>query len=50
MSQVVYQARDYYNSIDADEFYAKVWGGEDIHIGLYLNSESDKRGIFLSLR
>ncbi len=28
-------ARDYYNSDDADAFYAKVWGGEDIHIGLY---------------
>ena len=28
-------ARDYYNSEDADLFYAEVWGGEDIHIGLY---------------
>ncbi|MGW5733296.1 MULTISPECIES: glycine/sarcosine N-methyltransferase [Streptomyces] len=28
-------ARSYYNSHDADTFYAKVWGGEDIHIGLY---------------
>ncbi len=28
-------ARDYYNSDDADNFYAHVWGGEDIHIGLY---------------
>ncbi|WP_312866164.1 glycine/sarcosine N-methyltransferase [Streptomyces boluensis] len=28
-------ARSYYNSPDADTFYAKVWGGEDIHIGLY---------------
>lgn len=28
-------ARDYYNSEDADNFYAQVWGGEDIHIGLY---------------
>ncbi|CAM5400538.1 Glycine/sarcosine/dimethylglycine N-methyltransferase [Streptomyces alboniger] len=26
-------ARSYYNSPDADTFYAKVWGGEDIHIG-----------------
>ncbi|MEB3177931.1 MAG: methyltransferase domain-containing protein [Nostocaceae cyanobacterium] len=39
MSQVVSQARDYYNSTDADEFYAKVWGGEDIHIGLYENPQ-----------
>ena len=28
-------ARDYYDSSDADEFYYRVWGGEDIHIGLY---------------
>ncbi|WP_156724835.1 glycine/sarcosine N-methyltransferase [Streptomyces apocyni] len=28
-------ARSYYNSPDADTFYAAVWGGEDIHIGLY---------------
>tara|TARA_B100000029_G_C17574486_1_gene957724 strand:+ start:170 stop:1015 length:846 start_codon:yes stop_codon:yes gene_type:complete len=28
-------ARDYYNSSDADHFYAQVWGGEDIHVGMY---------------
>ncbi|WP_419993151.1 methyltransferase domain-containing protein [Streptomyces boninensis] len=28
-------ARSYYNSPDADTFYATVWGGEDIHIGIY---------------
>lgn len=28
-------ARDYYDSDDADAFYSQVWGGEDIHIGLY---------------
>ena len=28
-------ARDYYNSSDADTFYAEIWGGEDIHIGVY---------------
>ena len=28
-------ARDYYNSDDADRFYAEVWGGEDIHVGIY---------------
>lgn len=28
-------ARDYYNSEDADNFYTIVWGGEDIHVGLY---------------
>ncbi|MGD8341198.1 MAG: methyltransferase domain-containing protein [Gammaproteobacteria bacterium] len=33
-------ARDYYNSDDADNFYYEIWGGEDIHIGLY-ESESE---------
>ncbi|MCF6149320.1 MAG: methyltransferase domain-containing protein [Candidatus Kuenenia sp.] len=27
--------KDYYNSSDADQFYYKIWGGEDIHIGIY---------------
>ena len=34
-SDVVETARDYYNSADADTFYKMVWGGEDLHIGLY---------------
>lgn len=34
-SAAVQTARDYYNSDDADNFYFHVWGGEDIHIGLY---------------
>jgi sarcosine/dimethylglycine N-methyltransferase len=34
-SDVVETARQYYNSEDADNFYFHVWGGEDIHIGLY---------------
>ena len=25
----------YYDSSEADEFYAAIWGGEDIHIGVY---------------
>jgi SAM-dependent methyltransferase len=28
-------SEDYYDSADADNFYYEVWGGEDIHIGLY---------------
>ncbi|MFT7214611.1 MAG: cyclopropane fatty-acyl-phospholipid synthase-like methyltransferase [Granulosicoccus sp.] len=28
-------AETYYDSVDADRFYETVWGGEDIHIGLY---------------
>lgn len=38
-SEVVNIARDYYNSEDADNFYAIIWGGEDIHIGLYETSD-----------
>lgn len=34
-SQTVNTAREYYNSTDADRFYATIWGGEDIHVGLY---------------
>ena len=32
-------ARDYYNSSDADHFYFEIWGGEDIHIGVYQSSD-----------
>ena len=39
-STSVETARTYYNSDDADNFYAIIWGGEDIHIGLY-ESEQD---------
>jgi len=43
MSDTLTEARDeatrvaesYYDSDDADNFYATIWGGEDIHIGLY---------------
>ncbi len=28
-------AEAYYDSREADEFYARIWGGEDIHVGLY---------------
>jgi sarcosine/dimethylglycine N-methyltransferase len=35
MSAAVEVARSYYNSADADRFYAEVWGGEDIHVGIY---------------
>ncbi len=35
--ETVETARTYYNSTDADRFYATIWGGEDIHIGLYEN-------------
>ncbi len=38
-SDVVKTAQTYYNSSDADRFYATVWGGEDIHIGIYTSPE-----------
>ena len=40
-SSVVKTAQDYYNSDDADNFYYHVWGGEDIHIGIYEQLEED---------
>ncbi len=46
-SQPVETARSYYNSHDADRFYATVWGGEDIHVGLY---EHDTDTIFNASR
>lgn len=41
-------ARAYYNSEDADHFYRQIWGGEDIHIGLY--KTADESIIKASLR
>ncbi|MEM7184622.1 MAG: methyltransferase domain-containing protein [Spirochaetota bacterium] len=38
---VVDTARTYYNSSDADQFYYHVWGGEDIHIGLYAQESGE---------
>ncbi len=38
-SEAVETARDYYNSSDADNFYFHIWGGEDIHIGLYYSDD-----------
>lgn len=34
-SDAVKTAQEYYNSDDAENFYSSLWGGEDIHIGLY---------------
>ena len=31
---------DYYDSDDADTFYRMIWGGEDLHIGLYDKTRS----------
>ncbi|GMV63941.1 MAG: hypothetical protein AMXMBFR74_31080 [Parvibaculum sp.] len=34
-SNAVAQAEAYYDSPDANSFYFTIWGGEDIHIGMY---------------
>ena len=39
-SKVVRTAQEYYNGDDAEGFYSTIWGGENIHIGLY-EQESD---------
>lgn len=46
-SKSVSTARDYYNSTDADNFYFTIWGGEDIHIGLY---DNDEESIYIASR
>lgn len=33
--------RDYYDSKDADEFYYHIWGGEDIHVGIYKDKNEE---------
>ena len=38
-SATVNVAREYYNSEDADNFYYFIWGGEDIHVGMYADSD-----------
>ncbi len=34
-AELVEITRSYYDSEDADNFYFTIWGGEDIHVGLY---------------
>ncbi len=40
-------ARDYYNSQDAHNFYYRIWGGEDLHLGIY---ESEDKDIYAASR
>ncbi|HKJ77410.1 MAG TPA: methyltransferase domain-containing protein [Gammaproteobacteria bacterium] len=42
-SEVVKTAQEYYNSEDADNFYFTIWGGEDLHIGLYESEDESIR-------
>ena len=34
-SEAVERAEAYYDSSEADAFYRTIWGGQDVHIGLY---------------
>ncbi|ARF52936.1 SAM-dependent methyltransferase [Streptomyces gilvosporeus] len=36
-------ARAYYDSSDVDAFYDSIWGGEDIHIGIYAHEREQVR-------
>jgi sarcosine/dimethylglycine N-methyltransferase len=38
-SSAVERAEVYYDSAEADRFYQSIWGGEDIHIGLYRHDD-----------
>ena len=40
-SAAIAKTEEYYDSIEADEFYKNFWGGEDIHIGLYATPDED---------
>src|SRR6056297_564760 len=40
-SSEVETAREYYNSQDADNFYYLIWGGEDLHLGIYKSEDED---------
>lgn len=42
-SSAVKTAQEYYNSEDADNFYFTIWGGEDLHIGLYQSEDESIR-------
>lgn len=38
---VARRAEEYYDSGDADLFYYRIWGGEDIHIGIYGSEDEE---------
>jgi sarcosine/dimethylglycine N-methyltransferase len=40
-SSEVETAREYYNSQDAHNFYYTIWGGEDLHLGIYETEDED---------
>jgi len=42
-NNLVDTTKTYYDSNDADNFYHTIWGGEDIHVGIYTAPEEDIR-------
>lgn len=40
-SKPVAEAEAYYDSAEADAFYQKIWGGEDLHLGIYESPDED---------
>jgi SAM-dependent methyltransferase len=42
-SRAASAAESYYDSSDADQFYFHVWGGEDIHVGIYTDAQTSIR-------
>lgn len=40
---------DYYDSDDADTFYSTIWGGEDLHIGRYADTQDIRTASDLSI-
>lgn len=43
-------AQAYYDDKAADEFYFNIWGGEDIHVGLYETTKDIKEASHLTVR
>lgn len=37
----VAEAEAYYDSAEADAFYQRIWGGEDLHLGIYDTADED---------
>ena len=41
---------DYYDSDDADAFYSNIWGGEDLHVGLYDDTKDIREASNLTVK
>lgn len=40
-NNLVETTKNYYDSSDADNFYHTIWGGEDIHVGIYKSEDEE---------